>query len=113
MAESKILIQALISFKFEFYRKVGEKMKTIPYALKQKLRQYDKYNRKAEDLHDEIITMIDEYGVPYDNLVANGDGTEPQTEALAYINNAEGNIEENIKEMEEVFLYFANKNKSK
>ncbi|MEC0069137.1 hypothetical protein P4L12_08080 [Bacillus cereus] len=88
-------------------------MKTIPYALKQKLRQYDKYNRKAEDLHDEIITIIDEYGVPYDNLVANGDGTEPQTEALAYINNAEGNIEENIKEMEEVFLYFANKNKSK
>ncbi|HFK1781661.1 TPA: hypothetical protein ACGXP4_000644 [Bacillus cereus] len=86
-------------------------MKTIPYVLKQKLRQFDKYNSKAKDLHLEIITMIDECGVPYDNLVANGDGTEPQTEALAYINNAEGNIEENIKEMEEVFLYFANKNK--
>ncbi|MCR2013477.1 hypothetical protein NSB31_27810 [Bacillus cereus] len=88
-------------------------MKTIPYALKQKLRQFDKYNSKVKDLHHEIMTMIDEYGVPYDNLVANGDGTEPQTEALAYINNAEGNIEENIKEMEEVFLYFANKNKLK
>ncbi|UIJ65381.1 hypothetical protein LW858_20895 [Bacillus cereus] len=86
-------------------------MKTIPYELKQKLRQFDKYNSKAKDLHPEIITMIDEYEVPYDNLVANGDGTEPQTEALAYINNAEGNIEENIKEMEEVFLYFVNKNK--
>ncbi|WP_306007389.1 hypothetical protein [Bacillus sp. MMSF_3353] len=86
-------------------------MKTIPYALKQKLRQFDKYNSKAKDLHLEIIAMMDEYEVPYDNLVAMGDGTEPQTEALAYINNAEGNIEDNIKEMEEVFLYFANKNK--
>ncbi|PEV14319.1 hypothetical protein CN417_01365 [Bacillus thuringiensis] len=86
-------------------------MKTIPYALKQKLRQFDKYNSKAKDLHLEIIAMIDEYEVPYDNLVALGDGAEPQTEALAYINNAEGNIEENIKGMEEVFLYFANKNK--
>lgn len=49
-------------------------MKTIPYELKQKLRQFDKYNSKAKDLHLEIITMIDEYEVPYDNLVANGDG---------------------------------------
>lgn len=103
--------ESWVVIKFEFCRKVGEKMKTIPYALKQKLRQFDKYNSKAKDLHLEIIAMIDEYEVPYDNLVANGDGTEPQTEALAYINNAEGNIEDNIKEMEEVFLYFANKNK--
>ncbi|MEB9379125.1 hypothetical protein P4J09_13840 [Bacillus cereus] len=86
-------------------------MKTIPYVLKQKLRQFDKHNSKAKELHREIAMIIDECGVPYDNLVALGDDTEPQTEALAYINNAEGNIEENIKEMEEVFLHFANKNK--
>lgn len=59
-----------IKAKFEFYKKVGEKMKTIPLSLKQKLSQLDKYNSKAKDLHREIITMIDEYGVPYDNLVA-------------------------------------------
>lgn len=106
-----MILKFLIKTKFEFYNKAGEKMKTIPYALKQKLRQFDKHNSKAKELHREIAMMIDEYQVPYDNLVANGDGTEPQTEALAFINNAEGHIEENIKEMEEVFLHFANKDK--
>ncbi|MGG1147001.1 hypothetical protein [Bacillus wiedmannii] len=90
-----------------------KQIKAIPYALKQKLRQFDKYNNKAKELQSEISTMIDDYGVPYDNLVANSDpySDEPQTEALAYINNAEGDIEANIKEMEEVFLYFVNKAK--
>lgn len=88
----------------------NRKIKAMPYELKQKLRQLDKYNSKAKDLHHEIMTMLDKYEVPYDNLVANSDiySNEPRTEALAYINNAEGDVEENIKEMEEVFLYFAN-----
>lgn len=89
-----------------------KKLKAMPYTLKQKLRQLDKYNSKVKELQGEISEIIDDYGVPYDNLVANSDiySNEPRTEALAYINNAEGDVEENIKEMEDVFLYFANKN---
>lgn len=81
----------------------------MPYALKQKLRQYDKYNQKARELHYEIVQELNKYGVPYDNLTAMAQHGEFQTEGLAYINNGEGNIEDNISEIEEVFLYFVNK----
>lgn len=48
--------------------------------------------------------------MPYDYLVANGDdfSEHPQTEGLAYVNNAEGYIDDNIKEIEKIFLYFTN-----
>lgn len=87
-----------------------EKMKAMPYTLKQKLRQYDKAIRKAKNLHDEIAKELERYGVPYDNLVAISDTDEPDTEALAYISHGEGDIESNIAEIEKVFLYFVNKN---
>ncbi|MGM7635652.1 hypothetical protein [Bacillus sp. Hm123] len=86
-------------------------MKAMPYTLKQKLRQYDKAIRKANSIHIDIMVELDRYNVPYDYLVANGEmySEHPQTEALAYISNAEGEIEESIKEIEEVFLYFVNR----
>ncbi|PAD70614.1 hypothetical protein CHH83_02090 [Bacillus sp. 7586-K] len=90
-------------------------MKTMPYTLKQKLRQYDKYNRKARQAHDEVVKMLNQYGVPYDNLVAMNDNLiddEPDTEALAYISYCEGDLEDNISRIEEVFLYFVNKSNS-
>lgn len=88
-------------------------MKSIPYQLKQKLRQYDKAVRKAKVLHEELSKEFSKYNVPYDYLVANGDdfGEHPQTEGLAYVNNAEGNIEDNIEEIEKIFLYFTNLDK--
>lgn len=89
-------------------------MKKMPYEIKQKLRQYDKINAKARSLHDELVEIFEEYGVPYENLSANqefGDyENEPVTEALAFINNCEGDIEDNIDEIEEVFLHFVNRN---
>ncbi|MBG9732226.1 hypothetical protein ABD87_22645 [Lysinibacillus sphaericus] len=88
-------------------------MKKMPYEIKQKMRQYDKANVKAKSLHDELMKMFEEYGVPYENLTACQDfgnfRNEPSTESLAFINNCEGDIEENIADIEEVFLYFANK----
>lgn len=86
-------------------------MKSMPNSLKQKLRQYDKANTKARELHYEITQELDRYGVPYEHLVANHNlgSSEPTTEALAYINNCEGYIEDNIDDIEEVFLYFVNK----
>ncbi|MGE6347896.1 hypothetical protein ACQKIY_25520 [Bacillus mycoides] len=88
-----------------------KKLKAMPYALKQKLRQLDNYSKRIARLNHEIIDMVEEHGVPYDNLVANVDiyRNELQTEALAYINNAEGDVEVNIKDIEEVFLHYANK----
>lgn len=85
-------------------------MKSMPYPLKQKLRQYDKAVRNAKVLHEELSKEFSKYNVPYDYLVANGDnfGEHPQTEGLAYVNNAEGYIEDNIKEIEKIFLYFTN-----
>ena len=86
-------------------------MRKMPYEIKQKLRQYAKLQSKVADMAREIDDMFDSYNVPVDNLLACGDGIEPQTEALAFLHNSEcDNIEETITEIEEVFLYFANKN---
>lgn len=85
-------------------------MRKMPYEIKQKLRQYAKLQSKVADMAREIDEMIEAYNVPIDNLLACGDGIEPQTEALAFLHNSEcDNIEETIREIEEVFLYFANK----
>lgn len=83
----------------------------MPHVLKQKLRRYDRLNSQAKELHGEISAILDEYEVPYEHLTAMNDhwSTEPSTEALAFINNSEGDIENNIKDIEEVFLYFVNK----
>lgn len=86
-------------------------MKSMPYSLKQKLRRYDNAVKKANAVHEEIVEELEKYGVPYDNLCANVDpySKEPSTEALAFITNNEGDIEENIVNIEEVFLHFAKK----
>ncbi|PDY14166.1 hypothetical protein COO16_04180 [Bacillus pseudomycoides] len=88
-------------------------MKTIPYELKQKLRQYDKFASKMKKIEGEIHGILDRYKVPYDNLTAQSNiySDEPRTESLTHISYGEGDVEENIKEIEEVFLYFANKYK--
>ncbi|MNW70388.1 hypothetical protein D3C74_496840 [compost metagenome] len=58
-----------------------------------------------------MVEELEKYGVPYENLAATVDfhSDDPITEALAYINNCEGEIEDNIIEIEKVFLYFVNK----
>ena len=89
-------------------------MKSMPYKLKQKLRQYHNAVKKSQSIHYEINDELEKYNVPYDNLVANVDiySDEPRTESLAFITNGEGEIEKEIKEIENVFLYFVNKNMS-
>lgn len=88
-------------------------MKCMPYEIKQKLRQYANAQTKIRNLTLQIDRMIESYGVPLDNLMALADiySDEPQTEALAYLHNGEcEDLEETIKEIEKVFLYFANLN---
>ena len=84
-------------------------MKKMPYKIKEKLRQYAKVQMKVSKLAREIDEMIEAYDVPVDNLMACGDGSEPQTEALAFLHNGEcDDVEGAIEAIEEVFLYFAN-----
>lgn len=89
-------------------------MKKMPYLIKQKLRQYANIQYKAKVLQREVEQMIEDYGVPIENLIAMAKiscySDEPQTEALAFLNNGEcDNIDETISQIEEVFLYFVNK----
>lgn len=86
-------------------------MKHMPYEIKQKLRQYANVQTKARNLASEIHRMFESYDVPIDNLIAQDDiySGKPQTEALAYLHNAEcEDLEDTIKQIEEVFLYFVN-----
>lgn len=86
----------------------------MPYEIKQKLRQYNKANAKAKSLHSELLDIFEQYGVPYENLTACEEfgefKDEHSTESLAFINNCEGDIEDNINDIEEVFLHFVNRN---
>lgn len=89
-------------------------MKNMPYKIKKKIRQYADIQNKAKYIQKELVEMIESYGVPIDNLIACGDWTKgndgPQTEALAFLNNGEcDDIDGSIKQIEEVFLWFVNK----
>lgn len=88
-------------------------MKRMPEKIKVKLRQLQKLHKRAAELDREITKLFEQYGVNTDNLCAMGDSwsSDIQTEALAFITNAEGDVEENIQEIEEVFLYYVNLNK--
>ena len=84
-------------------------MKSMPASLKNKLRQLQKATVKAKELEAEIVRIIESYRVDPDYLCANKID-DNFTEALTFIVNAEGYPEDNIKEIEEVFLYHVNKN---
>jgi len=86
----------------------GIKMKDMPQLIKRKLRKLQKLNREAQQLDNEINELFKDYGVDTDNLCAVGEG-ELQTEAFAFISNSEGDVEDNISEIEKVFLYYVNK----
>lgn len=87
-------------------------MKNMPYEIKQELRSYAKIQIKAAEKYLKIQDMIEEYGVPVENLLACGDTSydaPPQTEGLAFLNNCEcDDIEGTIKSIEDVFLWFIN-----
>lgn len=90
-----------------------DNLKQMPYKIKQKLRQYANIQNKSKNIQREVENMIEDYNVPIENLIAcantSWDSEEPQTEALAFLNNGECNdIEGTIKDIEEVFLWFVN-----
>ena len=90
-------------------------MKKMPHELKKKLRRYNKLVLNSKLMYIELERMFEDYGVPYENLTATQESGnhkyEPSTEALAYISNCEGDLEDNIADIEQVFLHFVNKDK--
>lgn len=87
-------------------------MKQMPIKIKNKLRQMGLAAGKVKTYECEVVDIFEEYGIDISKLDATRSdiySNEPSTEAFAFISNAEGNIEEDIKEIEEVFLYYVNK----
>lgn len=85
-------------------------MKEMPKSLKNEIRKLQKAYEKAKYLELKVNTDIESYGVDPEFLNAIKID-DRNTEALAFVTNAEGDIEDNISEIEEVFLYHVNKNR--
>ncbi len=99
------------------YEKTMFLLKEMPFEIKEKVRQYNAIIIKEKRLNMELEKVLEEYGVPIKSLVALSDNDkEPQTEALAHIDNGECTtepaLEDAISQIEEVFLYYANENKT-
>lgn len=84
-------------------------MKELPKRLKQKLRKLQSLIAEVSTLHKDIESIFKQYNIDIENFTATGSG-EIQTEAFTFITYNEGNVEDNINEIEKVFLYYTNKN---
>ena len=80
----------------------------MPKEIRTKLRQLRNANEKARKLSAEIDVLMGEYNVNTYYLRGLGELDDVQTEALTFIETCEGEVEKNIEEIEEVFLYYAN-----
>lgn len=89
-------------------------LKSMPVKIKNKLRQLRKAHEKTFMLSAEADEMFEEYGINNEYLRALGDCCSGiiQTEALTFIETCEGDIEENIEEIEKVFLHYVNQDKN-
>ena len=85
-------------------------MKSMPYHLKQKMRRCQNLVEKANALNFELVEDLERYGVPLDNLTGTDvENEEVWNESFTHLTYGEGDVESNIKEIEEVFLHFVNK----
>ena len=79
----------------------------MPQALKDKLRRLQELNTQSQQLDFEITEAFNSYGIHTDVFCISPPDVVG-TEALAFITNAEGDIEDNIRDIEEVFLHYVN-----
>lgn len=81
----------------------------MPKRIKDKLREYAKVQAKSRDLGIEIRDIFTTEGIPLEALSANLGNTDAvQTEALTYLDYGEGDTEESIKEIENVYVHYKN-----
>jgi hypothetical protein len=83
-------------------------MKKMPEGIKSKLRRLQKLIAQSSELQQILTEDFKRYGVDIDVLTAIS-GLEVETEAFTFITYNEGDIEDNINKIEEVFLHYANK----
>lgn len=89
-------------------------MKSMPRDIKQKIRQVQKNAEKTKMLSIELNQLFGRYDdVDTSRLDATCDPYDYKpiveyTDALSSVINAEGDVEENIKEIERVFLLMVN-----
>lgn len=80
----------------------------LPDRIKNKLRKMQKLSVTYSHLEREINDYFTSCGVDIGNFLTEGEGEE-QNEALTYISYGEGDVEENIAEIEKLFLHYVNK----
>lgn len=85
-------------------------MKKMPEYIKNKLRKLQKLNEQAKELEISLVEDFGKYKLDISNFCASGNG-EKQTEAFTFVTYGEGTAEQNIEFIEEVFLYYVNKNR--
>lgn len=83
-------------------------MKKMPVSIKHKLRRLQKVSRESKDIMQSLKKDFEKFNLDLDDFSSQGKG-DYQTEALTFITYAEGDIEDNIEEIEDVFLYYINK----
>ncbi len=85
-------------------------MKNMPKEIKQKLKKYGMLIKQSQELGREIECLFEEYGIDSTIFRAEADfPADEQTEALTYIEYGEGSVEENIADIEEIFLLHVNR----
>lgn len=94
-------------------------LEKLPDYLKDKILDYAAAQRKATELHSELMAELDRFGVPFQKLARissdigaeNAAGSEEvSTDGLAQIiNGSYTNINKLLADIERVFLYYANK----
>lgn len=90
-------------------------MKKMPKSFENKLRRYNRLIIESVKIDRDIQEFLEKSNIPYEHLVATADpdSEEPNTEALAFINNGECEKEENLKDaierIRQVYEYFVNK----
>jgi hypothetical protein len=83
-------------------------MNKMPKELKTKLKKLHQLNAQSKELTREISVLFESYGIDQDYFIAMKTD-DLCTEALTYIYYGEGLPDDNIQEIESVFLHHVNK----
>lgn len=81
-------------------------MKKMPDSIKKKVAQYNNAILKSALIYDELINLVEKYGVDFEELVDN-------SETLASISNGEGIDDESLIDLERAFIEIVESNKLK
>lgn len=86
-------------------------MNSLPKYIKDALRKKDKLVREQNKIENIIEDFFNKEGISTSYFTATAGTFEESTEALTYIDYGEGDIEDNIDEIERVYLIYKNKMK--